>query len=83
MIIHSQEINNSLYRRWSVDAANCYNRKFKCDGCLLAEYCQSPIAKNIYGIAAMKYSVLKLFAQHGEPPEFLELKRELKNDRFF
>lgn len=53
--------SNTLYRRWTRDAINCYNRGCVCKGCILNDIMQ--------GRCRMKQSVIELVRLIGIPPK--------------
>lgn len=57
------------YKHWTPTAIDCYDRRCKCEGCILDEFCSRRGQDVTYGIIPMKYAVLVLFALYGAPKE--------------
>ena len=64
---YQDELRREDYRHWSTDAINCYKNRCRCDDCNMNYLCKKIPSINRYHISPMKYSVLMLFARHGEP----------------
>ena len=64
---YKHELRKDDFRHWSTDAINCYKNRCRCEDCNMSGFCKRAASYNQYNIQPMKYSVLMLFARHGEP----------------